>query len=129
MDVLWSPWRMEYILGPKPDECIFCLPEGRDGDEERFVLYRGKTAFVIMNKYPYTRGYRIFCGAIFEKMMFSLPCSNSIFTLACCLNRHAVEVNDVNTRDGKLRLHICALGMNFVYKYRKKRCGGLFFPS
>jgi ATP adenylyltransferase len=45
---------MEYILGPKPDECVFCLPlpEGRDGDEERFVLYRGKTAFVIMNKYP-----------------------------------------------------------------------------
>jgi hypothetical protein len=29
------------------------------------------------------QGYRIFCGAIFEKMLFSLPCANSIFTLAC----------------------------------------------
>jgi hypothetical protein len=66
------------------------------------------------------QGYRIFCGAIFEKMMFSLPCANFIFMLACCLNRHAVAVNDVNTRDGKFRLHICALGMNFGYKYRKK---------
>jgi hypothetical protein len=71
-------------------------------------------------EYGGLQGYRIICGAILEKMMFSLPCSNSIFTLACCLNRHAVEVNDVNTRDGKLRLHICALGMNFGYKYRKK---------
>lgn len=57
MDVLWSPWRMEYILGPKPDECVFCIPENRDEDEERLVLHRGKTAFVIMNKYPYNSGH------------------------------------------------------------------------
>ncbi len=22
---LWAPWRIEYITGPKGDECIFCL--------------------------------------------------------------------------------------------------------
>ena len=48
---------MQYILGPKPDECVFCLPQGRDEDEERLVLYRGATAFVIMNKYPYNSGH------------------------------------------------------------------------
>lgn len=26
MKQLWAPWRIEYILGPKPDECVFCLP-------------------------------------------------------------------------------------------------------
>ncbi len=57
MDTLWAPWRMEYILGPKPGECIFCLPESREEDERRLVLYRGERAFVIMNKYPYNTGH------------------------------------------------------------------------
>ena len=56
MDILWSPWRMQYILGPKPDECVFCLPSP-DEDEERLVLYRGGTAFVIMNTFPYNSGH------------------------------------------------------------------------
>lgn len=57
MDNLWAPWRIEYILGPKPDECVFCLPEHRDEDEDRLILYRGELAFVIMNKYPYNNGH------------------------------------------------------------------------
>jgi len=57
MDMLWAPWRMDYILGPKPDACVFCLPEHRDEDPERLVLYRGQHNFVIMNKYPYNNGH------------------------------------------------------------------------
>lgn len=49
---------MDYILGPKPDCCVLCLPpDDCSQDEERLVLYRGKTAFVIMNKYPYNNGH------------------------------------------------------------------------
>jgi ATP adenylyltransferase len=57
MKQLWSPWRMEYILGPKPDVCVFCLPARTDEDEERLVLYRGTWNFVIMNKFPYNNGH------------------------------------------------------------------------
>lgn len=57
MKQLWCPWRIEYILGPKPDACVFCLSERTNEDEERLVLYRGKSAFVIMNKYPYNNGH------------------------------------------------------------------------
>lgn len=57
MKQLWCPWRLDYILGPKPESCVFCLPEHRDEDEERLVLYRGKQNFVIMNKYPYNNGH------------------------------------------------------------------------
>ncbi len=76
MDILWSPWRMRYILGPKPDECVFCLPADTGEDAERLVLHRGKTAFVIMNKYPYTVGHLLvapfrhtmdFCGLTEEE--------------------------------------------------------------
>ncbi len=61
MDVLWAPWRLEYILGPKPDQCVFCLPEHTDEDEERLVLHRGERAFVIMNRYPYNNGHLMVC--------------------------------------------------------------------
>ena len=57
MDRLWAPWRIEYILGPKPDECVFCLPDGPEEDQERLVLYRGRDAYVIMNKFPYNNGH------------------------------------------------------------------------
>ena len=57
MEVLWAPWRMDYILGPKPDGCVFCLPEDPTGDRERLVLARGEHSFVIMNKFPYNNGH------------------------------------------------------------------------
>ena len=57
METLWAPWRMDYILGPKPDECVFCIPEHTRQDEERLILYRGEHCFVIMNKYPYNNGH------------------------------------------------------------------------
>lgn len=57
MKQLWCPWRLEYILGPKPDSCVFCLPKHTDEDGERLILYRGTWAFVIMNKYPYNNGH------------------------------------------------------------------------
>ena len=57
MDVLWAPWRLDYILGPKPDECVFCIPDHAEEDEERCILARGEFCFVIMNKFPYNNGH------------------------------------------------------------------------
>lgn len=57
MERIWAPWRIEYILGPKPDECIFCIPSDTQEDRERYILYRGALAFVIMNKFPYNNGH------------------------------------------------------------------------
>lgn len=61
MKQLWTPWRIDYILGPKPDECVFCLPRGTEEDQERLVLHRGETCFVIMNKFPYNNGHIMVC--------------------------------------------------------------------
>ncbi len=57
MKNLWAPWRIEYILGPKPDECIFCLPDITDQDRERLVLKRTRHCFVVMNRFPYNNGH------------------------------------------------------------------------
>ena len=57
MENLWTPWRMEYILGKREPYCIFC-PEGGDrSDEERLILHRGPLTMVMMNKFPYNNGH------------------------------------------------------------------------
>lgn len=62
MKQLWSPWRIEYILGPKADSCVFCIPQDTtEEDAERLILHRAKFSFVIMNKFPYTNGHLMVC--------------------------------------------------------------------
>jgi len=54
---LYAPWRQEFILGAKADEgCIFCDPDARKNVRE-LILHRGKTAYVVMNRYPYNSGH------------------------------------------------------------------------
>jgi ATP adenylyltransferase len=57
MENLWAAWRRDFILGPKEEGCVFCRRVMEQSDRENLILYRGKTAFVIMNKYPYNSGH------------------------------------------------------------------------
>lgn len=53
---LWAPWRLEYIKGPKPEECIFCT-KPREGDAAAYILERGERCFSMLNAYPYNNGH------------------------------------------------------------------------
>ena len=61
MERLWTPWRLSYVTsasGGPAAQCILCdaaVPAG--GTHEPLVLLRGRTAFVILNKYPYNNGH------------------------------------------------------------------------
>ena len=60
MDVLWAPWRMEYIVSDRKDGgCIFCPGEDRDSDEARLILHVGPLSMVMMNRYPYINGHML----------------------------------------------------------------------
>ena len=54
---LWAPWRLEYIKGEKPDECIFCSAISAGDDPAKYVVHRGEDCFVILNAYPYNNGH------------------------------------------------------------------------
>ena len=60
MDYIWTPWRYQYMKeaasGNQP-ECIFCDAVARKDDAETLIVHRGKKAFVILNRYPYTSGH------------------------------------------------------------------------
>ncbi len=57
MKTLWAPWRMEYILGKKEPECIFCSYPKKNNDRDNLILYRSAHNFVMMNRYPYNNGH------------------------------------------------------------------------
>ena len=61
MDVLWSPWRYDYITASGSGEksgCVFCnILNGPASDEENFILHRAGFNFVLLNIYPYTSGH------------------------------------------------------------------------
>jgi ATP adenylyltransferase len=60
MEALWAPWRMEFILGEKPEGCIFCTfpaEQGAEADRKNLILARSARSFVILNKFPYNNGH------------------------------------------------------------------------
>jgi ATP adenylyltransferase len=59
MDVLWAPWRMEYIKSSpkKTSGCVFCEKLQDDKDRENLLLYRSRHVFVVMNPFPYNNGH------------------------------------------------------------------------
>jgi ATP adenylyltransferase len=54
---LWAPWRLEYIKGPKPDECIFCSKPALGDDAKAHIVARGELCFVMLNTFPYNNGH------------------------------------------------------------------------
>lgn len=65
MDILWSPWRYDYIKSgsgekerQEPPPCVFCtLLDGTGDDESKFILHRARYNFVVLNIYPYISGH------------------------------------------------------------------------
>lgn len=55
---LWAPWRMRYIeTEDEVSDCIFCVKPAQKLDTENLILWRGESAFIIMNKFPYNNGH------------------------------------------------------------------------
>ena len=59
MKTLWTPWRMEHVLGTagQPAGCLF-EPEGdADQDPAALLLYRSRLLVVLLNRFPYANGH------------------------------------------------------------------------
>lgn len=61
MDLLWAPWRSQYIESYSFDgdtNCFICdAINDKSHDLERLVIYRSKLSIVLLNKYPYNGGH------------------------------------------------------------------------
>ena len=61
---LWTPHRMVYVgqgqTQPGETDCPFCAAPGRS-DEESLIVHRGRTAYALLNLYPYNSGHLLVC--------------------------------------------------------------------
>ena len=57
MDLIWAPWRMEYIRMAKPVGCMLCEKPGEDSDPANYILHRAAKNFIMLNSYPYNPGH------------------------------------------------------------------------
>ena len=59
MEPLHAPWRIEYILAPKPalEQSLFTSIAQSSDDEGNYVVARDRTCFALLNKYPYNGGH------------------------------------------------------------------------
>jgi ATP adenylyltransferase len=60
MEILHAPWRIDYILAPKPpagEESLFTRIARSNDDIAHHVLGRDRTCYALLNTYPYNGGH------------------------------------------------------------------------
>jgi len=60
MEALHAPWRIQYILAPKPppsDVSLFTRIAQSSDDEGHHVIARERTCYAVLNNYPYNGGH------------------------------------------------------------------------
>jgi diadenosine tetraphosphate (Ap4A) HIT family hydrolase len=73
-DILYAPWRDEYVSGKKIEGCVFChISSHQEEDEELQVLYRDEYCFIVMNRYPYTPGHFMIIPHLHTDKLEELP--------------------------------------------------------
>ena len=86
MDHLWSAWRLPYVVGSATSEgCVFCDAQAA-ADADSLIVFRGKTAFVILNLFPYNNGH-----------LMVLP-NRHIASLAAATHEELCEVIELTKR-------------------------------
>jgi ATP adenylyltransferase len=89
---LWAPWRLDYIKGPKPDQCIFCAAAEGGDDATSYVVHRGEHCVVMLNAYPYNNGHVMVAPVAHVPSIEELP------------DEHLAELNQLTRRSlGVLR--------------------------
>lgn len=118
---LWAPWRIEYIesLGDENDdsECFLCRYwRETDNDEQHRLVWRGRRAFVVMNRFPYTNGHLLICPADHVGDLSELPETSS--TEVARMTRDALRL-----LTDTIHPHGFNVGMNIG------RCAGAGLPD
>jgi ATP adenylyltransferase len=100
MDHIWSPWRMKYIGRQKtPRGCIFCSALKKEDGVDNLIVTRGKLAFVILNRYPYTSGHLMVVPYSHVRTMEELD-ESSLSEVMVLIRRVIATINSVYKPEG-----------------------------
>jgi len=96
-DVLFAPWRYEYLLSDKSAGCIFCEAAASRDDEGALVVFRGKRVFVVLNRYPYTNGH-VMVAPLAHEAWFTDSSAETLSELIATVTRaQAILVSEYRT--------------------------------
>lgn len=90
---------MEYIKKADQTGCIFCQAISGSDDKKNLIIYRGKTSFIIMNRYPYNTGH-LMVAPNDHIPDFSQLADKQILELIRLVERANRTVNDFMKPDG-----------------------------
>ena len=102
MEVLHAPWRIQYILAPKPppsDASLFARIAQSSDDVANHVIVRDRSCFAMLNTYPYNGGHLL---VIPYKQVSDLPelTREEISDLMALLVRCQAALRQVMRPDG-----------------------------
>ena len=96
-DVLFAPWRYEYLVSEKPVGCIFCEAAASPDDNASLVVYRGKRVFALLNRFPYTNGH-VMVAPVTHEAWFSDSSAETLTELIALVARtQAILVAEYRT--------------------------------
>ncbi len=62
MNIMWAPWRLEYVeqgSKKKSKGCVFCGILKANKDKKHFIFLRTKFSFAVLNIYPFNGGHSL----------------------------------------------------------------------
>ncbi len=73
-NILYAPWRDEYVTSEKIKGCVFChISTHEQEDTSLHVLHRDAYCFIVMNRYPYTPGHFMIIPHVHTDKLEELP--------------------------------------------------------
>jgi len=98
MQVLWAPWRMAYVGGPKAPDCIFCAALTTQDLRTSLVLVQ-RPAIVMLNRYPYASAHLMVAPQRHVADLGALP-ADDFQTLMAVLQRAATVLSETYHPEG-----------------------------
>lgn len=108
MDPLWAPWRMRYIMAAKSEGCIFCTKPAADDDAANHIVWRGDSAFVMLNAYPYNNGHLLIAPYAHIADLEALPAQTLLEVMQLSQDAIRVLKRDFNPQGVNLGLNLGA---------------------
>lgn len=112
MELLWAPWRTQYIEsfkdGNKDGETCFVCDAIKYPEEskKRLVVFQTENTIILMNKYPYNAGHLLVCPKQHTENFETLD-EKELLDLILCVRK------SMNILDKLLKPHGYNVGLNF----------------
>jgi len=98
MKNLWTPWRMQHVLGeaPRQQGCLFEPPGTESSDKSHLLLYRDEVTLVLLNRFPYTNGHLLVAPVRHVSCLTELPDSEAAKLMTMIQKSSAILKNNLH---------------------------------